>query len=637
LYESAYGSVEVGESLPGGYVGKVAFIDLTKRKVSVQPLNMEWARLYIGGKGVAARYLLEYLPPGVDPLSPENLFIVMTCPANGTFAPASPKYPVVTKSPLTGFWLDSHSGGAVGVELRYAGFDGIIVSGKAEEPTYIYIDDGTIEFRSAKHLWGLKVSEARKAIKEELGDPQVKVMTIGPAGERLVRYAIVDSEGRQHGRGGAGAVMGSKNLKAIAVRGTGSVSVALPSEFERIVKEMEEKDIFRNPEAEFGIKWGSISLGWFTNEAGALPTLNFQTGHFDMYNGIDALAVAKVRVKRSACKQCPIGCHNWIFIPSGKYAGTLTEGPEYETSSLLGSNIGVGDIGALGKLNYLADELGLDTISLGGVLGWASELYERGIITQEDTGGLDLRFGNDDAYVILVEAIAYRKTPFTDLLAEGTRRACERLGRGSCRYAVHVKGLELPAYDPRAAPAMGLSYAVADRGGDHLRSWPIGPEVLGRYWLGAKPIPIERFSPENKAIIVVQQEHQYAAKFALGVCDFCCWDNERLSLLAWAVTGFEEFKDVRNFELAGERIVNLIRVFNVREGMSSKDDVLPPRIHEDPHTSGPTKGRVLPREWFEKMKKEYYELRGWDEQGRPTKETLKRVGVDEGVFKFMGW
>jgi aldehyde:ferredoxin oxidoreductase len=623
--------------MPGGYVGKVAFIDLAKKKYHTEPLNMTWARLYIGGKGVAARYLLEYLPPGIDPLSPDNLLIIMTCPANGTMAPASSKYPVVTKSPLTGFWLDTHSGGAVGTELKFAGFDGIIISGKAEKPTYLYIEDGKIEFRSAEHLWGMRVSETRKAIKEELGDPQVKVMSIGPAGEKLVKIANIDSEGRQHGRGGAGAVMGSKNLKAIAVRGTGTVEVALPREFEKVVEEILEKDIFKNPEAEFGIKWGSIALGWFTNEAGALPTRNWQTGHFELWSNIDAIAVSKVRVKRAACRQCPIGCHNWIYIPSGKYTGTLTEGPEYETAVLLGANTGTGDLGALARLNYLADELGLDTISLGGILAWVTELYERGIIGKEDTGGLELRFGNDEAYILLVEAIAYRKTPFADLLAEGTKIACEKLGRDSCRYAVHVKGLELPAYDPRAAPAMGLSYAVADRGGCHLRSWPIGPEVLGRYWLGAKPIPIERWSPENKAIIVIQQEHQYAAKFAAGVCDFCCWDNERLSLLIWTVTGFEEFKDVCNFELAGERIVNLIRVFNVREGMTSNHDVLPPRIHEDPHISGPTKGRVLPRDWFEKMKKEYYQIRGWDEKGRPTKETLKRVGVDEGVFKYVGW
>jgi aldehyde:ferredoxin oxidoreductase len=623
--------------MPGGYVGKVAFIDLAKKKYHTEPLNMTWARLYIGGKGVAARYLLEYLPPGIDPLSPDNLLIIMTCPANGTMAPASSKYPVVTKSPLTGFWLDTHSGGAVGTELKFAGFDGIIISGKAEKPTYLYIEDGKIEFRSAEHLWGMRVSETRKAIKEELGDPQVKVMSIGPAGEKLVKIANIDSEGRQHGRGGAGAVMGSKNLKAIAVRGTGTVEVALPREFEKVVEEILEKDIFKNPEAEFGIKWGSIAMGWFTNEAGALPTRNWQTGHFELWSNIDAIAVSKVRVKRAACRQCPIGCHNWIYIPSGKYTGTLTEGPEYETAVLLGANTGTGDLGALARLNYLADELGLDTISLGGILAWATELYERGIIGKEDTGGLELRFGNDEAYILLVEAIAYRKTPFADLLAEGTKIACEKLGRDSCRYAVHVKGLELPAYDPRAAPAMGLSYAVADRGGCHLRSWPTGPEVLGRYWLGAKPIPIERWSPENKAIIVIQQEHQYAAKFAAGVCDFCCWDNERLSLLIWTVTGFEEFKDVRNFELAGERIVNLIRVFNVREGMTSDHDVLPPRIHEDPHISGPTKGRVLPRDWFEKMKKEYYQIRGWDEKGRPTKETLKRVGVDEGVFKYVGW
>ncbi len=263
------------------------------------------------------------------------------------------------------------------------------------------------------------------------------------------------------------------------------------------------------------------------------------------------------------------------------------------------------------------------------------ELFERGLLTLEDTGGLELKFGNAEALVSLIEKIANREG-IGDILAEGTRIASQKIGKNSERYAVHVKGLELPAYEPRASPAMGLSYAVADRGGCHLRSWPIGPECLNAYWLGAKPIKLDRWSPENKAIVVVQQEHQYAAKFALGVCDFCYWDNQRLTNILWTVTGFDEYRDVRNFELAGERIINLIRTINVRFGISSKDDKLPPRIHNDPLKTGPAANRVLREEDFEFMKKDYYNIRGWGAEGRPTVEKLKELGMDD-VLRYVNW
>ena len=619
----------------GGYMGRILIIDLSREKIHVEPLNMEYARKYIGGKGLAARYLLDYLKPGADPLSPDNVFIVMTCPTNGTLAPASGKYPVVTKSPLTGIWVDSHSGGPIGAELKYAGFDGLILLGKAKEPSYIYIDDGHVEIRSAKHMWGKTTSETREMVKEELGDPMVKVMCIGPAGEKLVRFAAIDSEGRQHGRGGVGAVLGSKNVKAIAVRGSGYVEVAFPDEFEKASEEMARKDIFENPEAEFGIKWGSIAIMWWTNEAGALPTRNYTDGRFEKASEIDANVLLKHAVKRGACFSCPIGCHNYVLIDYGPWAGTLTEGPEYETADLLGANTGTSRFDAIARANKLCDEYGLDTISTGSVIAWAMELFERGILTTKDTDGLELRFGNAEALVEMVEKIGKREG-IGDILAEGTKLAAKKIGKGSERYAVNVKGLELPAYEPRASPAMGLSYAVADRGGCHLRSWPIGPEVFGAFWLGAKPVKLDRWSPKNKALVVVQQEHQYAAKFAEGICDFCCWDNQRLTNVLWTTTGFEEYKDVRNFERAGERIVNLIRIFNVREGITAKDDTLPPRIFEDPLKTGPAAGRVLPRDVFETMKRDYYRLRGWDKQGRPTPEKIKELGMDDAL-KFITW
>lgn len=619
----------------GGYVGKIAFIDLTKEKAYTESLNMSYAKAYIGGKGVAARYLLDYINPAVDPLSPENIFMVWTCPANGTIAPASGKYPVVTKSPLTNIWLDSHSGGPVGSELKYAGFDGIIITGRSKEPSYIYIDDGFISVRRATNIWGKKISETREIIKEELGDPQVKVMSIGPSGEKLVRFANIDSEGRQHGRGGAGAVMGSKNIKAIAVRGTGSVEVAYPEEFSRACDEMSRLDIFENPEAQFGIKWGSIALMWPIQEVGALPTRNYTDGRFEYTSNIDANVVLKHSIKRGACFSCPIGCHNYVLIDYGPWANTLVEGPEYETADLLGANTGTSRFDAIAKANKLCDEYGLDTITTGSVIAWSMELFEKGLLTREDTGGIELKFGNAEALVAMVEKIANREG-LGDVLAEGTRIASQRIGKGSERYAVNVKGLELPAYEPRASPAMGLSYAVADRGGCHLRSWPIGPECLNAYWLGARPLKLDRWSPENKAIVVVQQEHQYAAKFATGVCDFCCWDNQRLTNILWTVTGFDEYRDVRNFELAGERIINLIRLINVRFGVTAKDDRLPPRIYLDPLKTGPAAGRVLKEEDFNYMKRDYYRIRGWDEEGRPTVEKLKELGMDD-VLNYVSW
>ncbi|MEM1677089.1 MAG: aldehyde ferredoxin oxidoreductase N-terminal domain-containing protein [Nitrososphaerota archaeon] len=355
----------------GGYAGKILIIDLNKEKILTQSLNMVYAKAYIGGKGLGARYMLDYIDPKVDPLSPDNLFMIFSCPANGTIAPASGKYPVITKSPLTGIWLDSHSGGPIGAELKYAGFDGVIITGRAKEPSYIYIDDQYVDIRKAKNLWGKKISETRKTIKEELGDPLVKVMCIGPSGEKLVRFANVDSEGRQHGRGGAGAVLGSKNIKAVAVRGTGSVEVAYPEEFIKACEEMSRMDIFENPEAQFGIKWGSIALMWPIQEVGALPTRNYTDGRFEHVSSIDANVVLKHSIKRGACFSCPIGCHNYVLIDYGPWAGTLVEGPEYETADLIGANTGTSRFDAIAKANELCDEYGLDTITTGSVVAWS--------------------------------------------------------------------------------------------------------------------------------------------------------------------------------------------------------------------------------------------------------------------------
>ncbi|MGQ9459087.1 MAG: aldehyde ferredoxin oxidoreductase family protein [Anaerolineae bacterium] len=613
--------------MPYGYTGKVLKVDLSTGKIAEEALNFDWARKFIGGKGLGARYLWDLVKPGTDPLSPDNVFMVWTGPVTGTFAPSSSKYCVVTKGPETGLYLDSHAGGIFGVELKFAGYDGLIVTGKAKNPVYLFIEDGHAEIRDAKALWGKSAHEAEDALHADLGE-SVAVMAIGQAGEKQVKYACISaSYYRQHGRGGAGAVMGSKNLKAIAARGTGSVRVAYPEAFKEACWEAMIKDVLENPEAQFGIKWGSPSLMWYTNETGTFPAYNFSDGVFAGVPKIDANVILKMTTKRHACYACPVGCGNYVEVQTGPYADTKVEGPEYETLFSLGSNCGVDDINAIVHANYLCDLYGLDTISTGDCIAWAMELFERGILTEKDTDGLHLVFGNGDAMVQMVHKIAKRED-LGDVLAEGLKRAAATIGRGSERYAVTIKGMELPAYEPKGSISMALSYATSDRGGCHLRSWPIGPEVLGAFWLGAEPVKLERWSPENKAKVVAEQQHQYAAKFSMEICDFDCWNNERMTAMLWTATGFDEYKDVKEFEKAGERITNLTWLFNLREGMRWEDvATLPPRMTQDPLKSGPTAGHVVPPEHFTQMLADYCRIRGWDERGIPTREKLEELGL----------
>lgn len=620
--------------MQSSYMGKLLFVDLNLEKSWVKPLDFGYARKYIGGKGLAGRYLFDLLKPETDPLSPENPLIIMTGPLTGTIAPAAAKYCVVTKSPLTGIWLDSHAGGYFGPELKFAGFDGLIIHGRAKRPVLLYIDDGAVELKNAESLWGKTTSETDKMVKEELGDEAVKVMCIGPAGEKLAKIALISSCGRHHGRGGCGAVMGSKNLKAIAVRGSGGVDLAYPEEFFKACEESIQKDIFEDPNAEFGRTGGTPEIVGWAQEAGCLPTKNFSDGRFEGASNIDVDAVLKWAVKRRACFQCPIACSRWVKVPSGPYMGTEVEGPEFETLYSLGANCGIDRLDAIVKANFLCDELGLDTISTGVTIAWAMECYEKGILTLKETDGIELNFGNHEALLALIEKIGKREG-IGDILADGVASASKKIGKGSETFAIHVKGLELPGYEPRASPAMGLAYATADRGGCHLRAWPVGVEAMGAtgsFWMGP-PLKIDRWSPENKALLVIRMQHQYAAKFSLDVCDFCCWDNVRLTNLLWAATGFDEYKDVRTFELAGERIVNLTRVINVLEGISRKDDTLPPRMFHETLKTGPAAGRMLRRDDFETMLNDYYKLRGWDEDGRPTAEKLKMLGMDEFIPK----
>ncbi len=597
-----------------GYVGKILRADLTSGRISTEPTNMDWAKMFLGGKGLGAKYLFEESKPKTEAFAPENVLIFMTGPLTGTIAPCTPKHIVITKSPLTGTFLDSYAGGYFGAELKFAGFDAIILKGRAKQPVYLYVKDGQAQIKSAKDLWGKDTHETEKLVKEELGDKEVKVASIGPAGENLVKYSCITNDFyRQSGRGGAGAVMGSKNLKALAVRGTQGVSVPNIDEFVELSKEIMRKDVVGNPDNEWVIVDGSPAIVRMSQEAGILPTKNFQSGIFEDVDKIDAKAIKEVLVRRRSCYSCPMACGNITQIKEGPFAGTLLEGPDYETLALSGSNCLISDLGAIAKFNLLCDQLGIDTITAGNAIAFAMECYEKGIITKEDTGGLELSFGNTDAYIEMPRLIASRKA-IGNILAEGVRVASQRIGHGSQSFAVHAKGLEYSGYDPRGSFGMALAFATSDRGACHLRAWPAASDAFGK---------LDPFTSKGKAQLVIDDQNKYAAKWSLIVCDFYAIGYDNIARLFSAGTGWNVSED--DMKLIGERIWNLIRLYNLREGLTRKDDTVPERISKDPLLDGKAKGRVVTEEDFRKMLDEYYQLRGWDKDGRPSKEKMAQL------------
>ncbi|MEM3640342.1 MAG: aldehyde ferredoxin oxidoreductase family protein, partial [Candidatus Bathyarchaeia archaeon] len=495
-------------------MGKILQIDLSKRQIGKESLNQDWTKLFIGGKGLAAKYLYEGLKPHTDPLSPENMLIFMTGPVMGTdpHPPAAAKGVVVTKSPATYTFLDSYFGGNFAAEMKYAGFDGMIIRGKAEELCYVYINDGDVEIKSAGHLKGKGVYETTDMIHKEVGDPSVKVAAIGPAGENLVKFACISFE-RHHqaGRGGSGAVMGSKNLKAIAVKGTGKVEVHDPKTWREFVRETIKKEIMENPATEVTRKAGTPNIVDLSNNVGILPTRNFQNGVFEHANDINWDAIREnIFVKKTACHKCPMACRNIVEVRRGPFKGLTIEGPEYETLALAGSNCGVKDLNAIVKFNDLCDDLGLDTISTGNATAFAMECFEKGIITRKETEGLELKFGSVENYLKVPSLIANRKG-IGGILADGVKKAAEKIDKGCEYFALHVKGLEYPGYDPRGSFGMALAYATSDRGACHMRAWPVAYDALGN---------LNPFTHEGKAKLCIDDQNLNSIKWSLIFCDF---------------------------------------------------------------------------------------------------------------------
>jgi len=598
-----------------GWIGKILRVNLTKGEWRVEELDRNIAEKFIGGRGLGSKILYDEIDPKVDPLSPDNKLILATGPLTGTSASAAGRYMAITKSPLTGTIACSNSGGHFGAELKFAGFDLIVIEGKSKDPVYLYIEDGKVEIRDAKHLWGKTTHEATDQILSET-DMDARVACIGPAGEKLVRFAcIINDKHRAAGRSGVGAVMGSKNLKAVAVKGSGSVQVADKEAFRKATLDGFQK-VKANPVSSQGLPaYGTAILINIINQSGILPTRNFQEGVFEGAEKISGETIAEqILVRNRACFACPIACGRVVRVTNPKYA-CFSEGPEYESDWALGACCGVDNIDAIGKANYFCDILGIDPISAGVTIACGMELFEKGIVSKEEVGR-SLNFGDPDAMVEMVKAIGYREG-FGDTLAEGSYRVAERYGHPE--YSMSVKKQEFPAYDARGAQGMGLEYATSNRGACHVRGYMISPEILG------SPQKLDPFETEEKAGWTKNFQDLTAVVDSSGICLFNTFAFGAPEILEYlkAATGVK--MTLEELMKAGERIWNLERLFNLKAGISGKEDRLPDRLLKEPMPSGPAKGLVVK---LEKMLPEYYELRGWDKEGVPTKEKLRELGLE---------
>jgi len=609
-----------------GFMGKILRVDLAHRKASVEPLPGGDAALLLGGCGLATKYLFEELRPGTDPLGPENKLIFMSGPLTGTLSPSSGKYNAVTKSPLTGLWGQSGSGGKWGRELKRSGYDGIIIEGASEKPVCLVINDGKVEFRDAAELWGKNVFDTTTMLEQELGKGFC-IACIGTGGENLVRYAtIMNERHRALGRGGFGAVMGSKKLKAVAVKGDRKIPIFDQDAFEAAAKVA--SDFISESLLKMTLEvYGTSMVLDLVNVKGGLPTRNWQSGVCTYADMINAPTLnEKLLVGRKACYACPIACGRLVDIKAGKFA-IKGEGPEYESIGTFGPMCDISDIEAITYAHILCNDLGLDTVSAGSTIAFAMECYEKGILNKKTTGGKEILFGDVDIMVDLVRCTAAREG-IGDLLAEGTRLMAAQLGGGSERFAMNVKGMELPAYDCRATKITGLAYVTANRGGDHITAYVQGPTFLDIPFLIVEENTIEDVTRENplEAKVVKDMEDALTTFDALGACKFMgmALMADDIVPVINAATGWG--LDAAGFRQAGERIFNLARAFNVREGLRRKDDTLPARLLEESLPDGPAAGLTVD---LVPLLDAYYDYRGWDTQtGIPTVEKLRELGLD---------
>jgi aldehyde:ferredoxin oxidoreductase len=607
-----------------GYMGKILRIDLTKKTYRAEEVSEKTVELYIGGSGLGARILYDETTPETDPLGPENPLIFAVGPLTGTRVFNSNRFEVVTRSPLTGIYAEANCGGYWGEAFKKCGYDAMVVEGASKKPVYLYLDGKGVKFEDASGLWGKETFETERFFEDKYGK-DMEAAVIGPAGENLVRIANIVTDathGRSAGRCGVGAVMGSKKLKAVVAHGKMEVPVA---DEEGIKEQMKFHAPLMKKDIALAINnYGTAAGVEYCEEIGNLPVKNWYQGPWpEGAKKISGQAMAKtILVDRYHCGRCVMNCGRTVTVADGPYKGVPIGGPEYETIGLLGSNLLVDDLPAIAKSNELCNRLGLDTISTGGVIGFAMEAYERGLVKKKDLGGLELTWGNARAVHEMIEMIARRKG-FGDVLADGVRRAAEKVGGIAHEFAVHVKGLEPPAHDPRAKMTVAVGFATSNRGACHLQAFTHDFEEGAAIKDLGSPQLTDRFTPEGKAENVVNMQHLMSMFDSLTCCKFALFGGITVKPLAdflSHVTGWSF--DERDFMRTGERIYNLKRLFNVRLGVSRKDDTLHPRYLFHKRGGGTN---VLPQ--MERMLSEYYELRGWDEFGIPTREKLKELGI----------
>jgi aldehyde:ferredoxin oxidoreductase len=635
---------------------KIAYIDLTTGDIETKPIPLEVRKKFLGGRGLDAYLLYNHAKKGCNPLGPANPLIVSGGILTATCASATSRTHIMAKSPLTELLGSANMGGFFSPELAWAGFHHLVIKGKAEHPVYIYIKNGKIEIRDARDLWGLSVTETQWAIREKLGDQEVKSMVCGPAGENLVRYAnVMTGIKNSGGRTGMGCVMGSKNLKAIAVRGTMDIKIAHPME----ALEFNKRFIDQIVSAKVNQTQGTIGTPFIwgaTNCWGGIRTRNFQYNQCEYADDIEPERLDEIAEETigpyhmTGCFGCQVHCRAQYKIPDGPYAGRYDEGPEYTSQGAFGGETDTPRATTVLTANHLVDQYGVDNLEIGSLISWAMELYELGILTQKETDGLDLRFGNDEAVIEMIDRICFRKGWLGDALADGGVAASEKIGKNSFDYLIQVKGMQNLHSDERATPALALNIATASRGSDHLRSRPaidlyhLPEPVLRRIY--SSPVPYdgplssEHTAYEGKPWQVYWQENCYMGVDCLGICKY------HTTFLGATLPNFEDWSKVLYYntglEMSAKEIwdvavrANMMeRLFLLREGLQREDlkkgDMLNHRYFDEPCRRGAPDvvGRVIDREKFRKMIDEFYEHKGLDENGVPKPETLKALGLEK--------
>ncbi|MFC1871590.1 aldehyde ferredoxin oxidoreductase family protein [Chloroflexota bacterium] len=626
-----------------GWAGQRLKVYLTEGKIVREEIPERLLREYLGGRGLNAKTLFDEVKPGIDPLSPANVFIVGVGPLGGTLAPGTSRWTVTTKSPLTGIFGDGNGGGYFAAELKFAGYDQVIFYGRAPKPVYLWINDNQVELRDASHLWGRNTWETHHLLTEELGEPGLREICIGPAGENKVRLAqVISNLSRSAGKGGLGAVMGSKNLKAVAVRGTGSVRISKPDEFLQAAEYAMAKLKAKPPLFAVYQNAGTLCLTPVRNLTGTLGTRNHQAAWFYKADKLGPTAFREqYGIRDRSCFSCPIHCSHYYEVKEGPYI-THGEGCEFGTVGAFGPMCGNDDLASTLLATTMCDQLGMDTMSCAPVIAFAMEAWQRKLISSKDTDGLDLGWGNSDSIIQLILKIAYREG-FGDILAEGTRLASQHI-EGSSSFTMHIKGMECEVTDPRPVPGYGLAYATSTRGYDHARGWlreiigpgpmPVGEseQLFGSMMDREKARDAGNFrSYAGKGVILALCQNFKAAVDSLEMC----WHmtgrdslylEDMVKLLSTA-TGMG--MDGTELSKVGERVYNVEKAFNIREGLRREDDTLPSRYFLEETPDGPNKGQRIDYAKFQVMLDEYYEFRGWDREGIPTEDKLKELNLTD--------